>query len=568
VRVLVVAVEILGARSRVAVVVAVVVIIIIVVFRCLSGVCCGRLCGNRDGCGWFSNRDGSDRYVGSWGGDHYSVIIIIALFRCLSGVCCGRLCGNRNGCGWLSNRHSGDRYVGSWGGDVYSVNLGNADRLLRDNRNSVLRDFWHSGDSVLGNFRDSRYGVLRNFWNGRYGVHWNLRDGRDSVLGNFRDSRYGVLRNFWNGRYGVHWDLRDGRDSVLGGLRDSGSRRGHALGLPRVAGLARLAASRLTRLAASRLTRLAASRLTRLAASRLTRLAASRLTRLAASRLTRLATFGLAGLAVVRLAGISSVASAVGLSSRRAGWVRCGPGSRDVRYIVVIIIVIAVVVVRNFSRVSRSGLRLSSYRLGDNSGGCGLSSHRHGSLGLSSNRNGSHRLGGCGLGTGRLGVTVTVARSARASSIKRDLNTLVLSRSRGGVDVVLAVIVDGAGVKGSASVVCDTAAGTDSEAGSRGGSNIALELGGRWSEDASAAVGVGETTAALAVVAIAVAGQAIAASRVTITTDAVLTITELAENTSGASRCLELVACRSLTSDEGVGTKAERYWSESVSHVE
>jgi hypothetical protein len=42
----------------------------------------------------------------------------------------------------------------------------------------------------------------------------------------------------------------------------------------------------------------------------------------------------------------------------------------------------------------------------------------------------------------------------------------------------------------------------------------------------------------------------------------------LAENTSGASRCLELVACRSLTSDEGVGTKAERYWSESVSHVE
>jgi hypothetical protein len=208
----------------------------------------------------------------------------------------------------------------------------------------------------------------------------------------------------------------------------------------------------------------------------------TRLTRL--SRLTRLTR--LSRLTVVWLAGRSSVARTVGLSSSRAGLGRCRSGSCGTD-------------TRRLSRVS----------------GCGLSSW-HGSLRL-----------GSGLSAGRR--RCTVSGSARAGSAERDLNTLVLARGRHGVDVVFAIVVDGAGVELSASVVGDAAV-RNSEASSWGGTNIALELGSGRSEDTSAAVGVGETTTSTAI-----AGQAVAAGRV-VTADTVLAVTKLTKDTRCASR--------------------------------
>jgi hypothetical protein len=150
----------------------------------------------------------------------------------------------------------------------------------------------------------------------------------------------------------------------------------------------------------------------------------------------------------------------------------------------------------------------------------------------------------------------TTRAAARPSRAHRDLNALVLARSRLGVDIVLAVVADRASIELSAAVVGHSALGTNSKAGSWCGTDIALELRGGRSKDATTSVGVSEASV----------GQAVAASRVS-APNTVLAITKLTEDTRCGAGSLKLDALLCvIASNESVDTKAESNGSESVFH--
>jgi hypothetical protein len=113
------------------------------------------------------------------------------------------------------------------------------------------------------------------------------------------------------------------------------------------------------------------------------------------------------------------------------------------------------------------------------------------------------------------------ASSTRTSRAKGDFNTLILTRSRSGVDIVLAVVVDGAGVELARTVVGNSATRAYCETVGGRGTNIALELSSRGSQDAAPSVGISEA---------AVTIQAVAAGRMT-ATNMVLAVVELAKYT-------------------------------------
>ena len=181
-------------------------------------------------------------------------------------------------------------------------------------------------------------------------------------------------------------------------------------------------------------------------------------------------------------------------------------------------------------------------------------------------------LGGCGFGlgdggdggAGRLGRWrcgcrlggFAASRAAGASGAERDLDALVLACDGFRVDVVDAVVVDGAGVECGVALVCDAAIGANGESGRGRSTHIALELGGGWCQDAASSVGISEAAIAEAVASI---GQVV--------TNAVLAVTELAKDALSATRCLELEALCVSASNEGIGTKAECEGSECVSHI-
>jgi hypothetical protein len=124
--------------------------------------------------------------------------------------------------------------------------------------------------------------------------------------------------------------------------------------------------------------------------------------------------------------------------------------------------------------------------------------------------------------TGRLRASrLGRASSTRTSRAKSDLDTLLLTGSRSCVDVVLAAVVDGAGVELAGAVVGDIAVRTDCKAVGGSGTDIALELGGRRSQDAAPSIGISEATVPV---------QAVAAGWQT-TTDAILAVAQLAKYT-------------------------------------
>jgi len=129
---------------------------------------------------------------------------------------------------------------------------------------------------------------------------------------------------------------------------------------------------------------------------------------------------------------------------------------------------------------------------------------------------------------------------------------------RRSVDVVLAAVVDRAGIELSTAIVRDASTRADGKARCWGSTDIALELCGGRCKDTSTSVGVSE-----AAVAQAVAGFSVPS------TDTVLSIRELTEDTGCSSRSLELdtLLC-GIAGNEGVGTKAESDLSKSVFHVE
>ena len=131
------------------------------------------------------------------------------------------------------------------------------------------------------------------------------------------------------------------------------------------------------------------------------------------------------------------------------------------------------------------------------------------------------------------GGSGTTTRSTRTSRAKGDLNTLLLTWSRFGVDIVLTLIVNRASVKGIVPIVRDGAIRPDSKAVCRCSTNITLELSCRGCQDATPSIGISEATVAV---------KAITSSRETAATDAILTIVKLTKNSQWAARRLKLEA--------------------------
>ena len=114
-------------------------------------------------------------------------------------------------------------------------------------------------------------------------------------------------------------------------------------------------------------------------------------------------------------------------------------------------------------------------------------------------------------------LAVIRARTASTTRAQRNLNAFGLSGCRHGVDVVLALVVDGASIEFSTAIVRDSAIGSDAEIGRWGSTNITLELRCRRGQNTTTTLGVREATVA----------QAVASGRIA-AANAVLAITELA----------------------------------------
>lgn len=99
-----------------------------------------------------------------------------------------------------------------------------------------------------------------------------------------------------------------------------------------------------------------------------------------------------------------------------------------------------------------------------------------------------------------------------------------MTRRRSGINVVLAIVASRASDKAAASSVLQSTRRADGKARLRGSTRVALELSGRWGQDAPAAAVVGNGAVVDAVL-----------SRGEATSDAVLPIREL-------SNCSGLVA--------------------------
>ena len=111
---------------------------------------------------------------------------------------------------------------------------------------------------------------------------------------------------------------------------------------------------------------------------------------------------------------------------------------------------------------------------------------------------------------------------------------VILTGYWSGVDVILRV-GSTAGVEGTTAIVLNLTVATNGEATSRRGARVALELSGRWRQDASAAVGVGDLTVVDAV------GSCVAAAA-----NAVLAIGQLRNLARLTARGSELKAAAGL----------------------
>lgn len=101
-------------------------------------------------------------------------------------------------------------------------------------------------------------------------------------------------------------------------------------------------------------------------------------------------------------------------------------------------------------------------------------------------RSGARRRAGCAHWRRHWATTVALI------GLERDRNAARLIWHRLGVDVVPALITSRAGVEGAGAVDREGAVAADFEAWAWGGTDIALPLGGRWGQDAAAAVTVGQ----------------------------------------------------------------------------